>query len=167
MKEAILDYVADHGGVIDITECAEELGLSEPEVAETIELLRREGRVEKEAQGDSLVSACLKSFAYDYGSGILELEFRTGGVYQYFGVPPEVHEALADAPSPGRFFHRNIRGVYPFERIGARQRIFPQREEREVVAHLSCPRCGRSLAIKAGKKYYLCPSCRERLELSE
>jgi hypothetical protein len=162
--ECILDYVADRGGVIDVVECARDLGLSKAEVAEAIETLQREGRVEKEAEGDFLVSTCLKSFAYDYESKTLELEFETGGIYQYFGVSAEIHKALANASSPGKFFHRNIRGKYPFKRVSEGQRIFPSKKRRKVVGHLNCPYCRRAVAIEEGKKYYLCPFCRKRLE---
>jgi hypothetical protein len=164
VMERVLDYVADRGGVIDIAECAKDLRLSKAEVAEAIEELRREGWVEKEAEGDSLISTCLKSFAYDYESKTLELEFRTGGIYQYFGVPAKIHKALANAPSPGRFFHRNIRGAYPFKRASVGQRIFPPKRRRKVVGHLNCPYCERAVAIEEGKRYYLCPSCQRRLE---
>jgi hypothetical protein len=46
-----LRYLRDHGGEIDIAKCAEELGLSEPEVEEAIDLLQREGKIKKEEVG--------------------------------------------------------------------------------------------------------------------
>jgi KTSC domain len=49
--------------------------------------------------------------------GVLELEFRSGSLYRYHGVPEGVFEALLAAPSRGRFFSRRIRGRYPAERL--------------------------------------------------
>ena len=64
-----------------------------------------------------VVSSNLKSVKYDESSGVLEVEFRHGGVYQYSGVPPEVHRALMDADSHGKYFAAEIRGRYRYERV--------------------------------------------------
>lgn len=37
--------------------------------------------------------------------------------YRYFDVPPAVHQALADAPSQGRYFNQTIRDHYACERV--------------------------------------------------
>jgi hypothetical protein len=55
--------------------------------------------------------------AAGWGQGVLELEFRSGSIYRYDGVPQGVFEALLAAPSRGRFFNRRIRGRYPAERL--------------------------------------------------
>lgn len=59
-------------------------------------------------------STTLAAIAYDDVREILQLEFRSRAVYQYFGVAAEVHEALLRAPSKGRYFNRVIRGRYHF-----------------------------------------------------
>ena len=64
-----------------------------------------------------VVSSNLKSVGYDEGSEVLEIEFSHGGVYQYSGVPPEVHRALMDADSHGKYFAAEINGRYEFTRI--------------------------------------------------
>ena len=46
-------------------------------------------------------SATLRAIAYDESLGLLRLEFRSWAVYDYFGVPAVVHEALLRAPSIG------------------------------------------------------------------
>lgn len=53
-----------------------------------------------------------------YLESILEIEFHSGGLYQYHGVPEHVYNALMSAPSKGRYFHRAVRGVYPYVRLG-------------------------------------------------
>ena len=58
-------------------------------------------------------STTLAGVGYDKSSGRLQLEFRSGAVYEYSGVPESVHEALMDAPSKGGYFNRSIRGRFP------------------------------------------------------
>jgi KTSC domain len=59
-------------------------------------------------------SATLAIVAYDDVQELLQLEFRSRAIYQYFGVPAEVHTALLRAPSKGRYFNRVIRGRFPY-----------------------------------------------------
>jgi hypothetical protein len=47
----------------------------------------------------------------------LELEFCNRAIYQYFGVPAAVHQALLDASSKGRYFNQAIRGRFPYRLI--------------------------------------------------
>src|SRR5712671_1992155 len=44
----------------------------------------------------------------------VDLEFHDQTVYQYFGVPADVHEALLRAPSKGSYFNRAIRGRFAY-----------------------------------------------------
>ena len=53
-----------------------------------------------------------------YEDGILEIEFNSGGIYQYDGVPKEVYSSLIDAKSIGSYFHHNIRDRYPTTKVG-------------------------------------------------
>jgi hypothetical protein len=59
-------------------------------------------------------STTLASLAYDETRELLQLEFRSGSIYQYFGVPSAVHEALLSAPSKGSYFNSAIRGRFPY-----------------------------------------------------
>ena len=43
----------------------------------------------------------LSSTVYDASRQLLWLEFQSGAVYCYFGVPPQVHQDLISAPSKG------------------------------------------------------------------
>ena len=67
-------------------------------------------------------SSCLTSVGYQVGSRTLEVEFRNGGVYLYFEVPPSVHAALMTAPSKGRFFAAEVRDrfAHEFSRVRSR-----------------------------------------------
>jgi KTSC domain len=64
----------------------------------------------------------MKSVGYQSKSKILEIEFRSGAVYHYLGVPKKVHESLRRAESKGQYFNGEIRGEYAFVRVGARRR---------------------------------------------
>ena len=65
-----------------------------------------------------VVSSNLLSVGYDESSGTLEIEFRTGGIYQYFGVPNSIYIGLISADSKGRYFHSMIKnGGYAFRKI--------------------------------------------------
>jgi hypothetical protein len=59
-------------------------------------------------------STTLAAIGYDDAGGILQLEFRSGAVYRYFGVPAAVPEGLLSAPSKGKYFNRVIRGHFPY-----------------------------------------------------
>ena len=59
-------------------------------------------------------STTLATVVYDKARGLLQLEFRSRAIYQYFGVAAAVHEALLCAPSKGSYFNRFIRGRFPY-----------------------------------------------------
>ena len=59
-------------------------------------------------------STALSRVKYDAVSQCLEVEFRNHTIYQYRGVPAEIHAALLDAESKGKFFNTAIRGRFPF-----------------------------------------------------
>jgi hypothetical protein len=73
-------------------------------------------------------SFTLATIAYDRTRGLLQLEFSSRAVYQYFGVPASVHEDLLRAPSKGSYFNRAIRGRFPFSRISGSQAQGPRQE---------------------------------------
>jgi hypothetical protein len=63
-------------------------------------------------------SSNLASIGYDPDNQILEVEFRNGGVYQYFDVPEHVHRDLMAASSHGRYFGVYVKNAgYRFRKI--------------------------------------------------
>jgi hypothetical protein len=62
-------------------------------------------------------SSNLASIGYDAENEILEVEFKHGGVYQYFDVPEYVYEELMDADSHGRYFVRNVKDEYEYQKM--------------------------------------------------
>jgi len=65
----------------------------------------------------AIISKVLKSVGYDEATGTLEIEFKNGGLYEYFDVPAEEYSALMLAPSKGTYFGDNIRDAYRFKRV--------------------------------------------------
>ena len=63
-------------------------------------------------------SSNLESVGYDDRTQTLEVQFVNGRIYQYYGVPSNMHEQLMQAPSKGRFFNTYIRNSYAFSRVG-------------------------------------------------
>jgi hypothetical protein len=56
---------------------------------------------------------------FDAGARTLEIEFVSGGVYRYLGVPPATWRALLAAESKGRFVNEVIKPRYRCERVKA------------------------------------------------
>jgi hypothetical protein len=61
---------------------------------------------------NAVKSSVIASLGYDRETNVLEVEFHTGRVYQYFLIPPTVYEALKRAESIGAYFNRHIRDRY-------------------------------------------------------
>jgi hypothetical protein len=58
-------------------------------------------------------SATLATVAYDDARELLQLEFRSRAIYQYFGVPAAVHAALLCAPSNGPLLQSGDSWTFP------------------------------------------------------
>ncbi len=54
-------------------------------------------------------SSNLASVGYDPVQQTLEIEFHSGSVYQYSGVPADVYAGLMSATSHGRYFDAFIK----------------------------------------------------------
>ena len=61
-------------------------------------------------------SSTITAVGYDRGTAVLEIEFTSGEVYEYFLVPHSVYEGLLRATSKGRFFGDHVRNHYRFRR---------------------------------------------------
>jgi hypothetical protein len=67
-------------------------------------------------------SSAINSIGYSADTNVLEVEFVTGRVFQYFFVPAAQHEAFVSAESIGAHFNANIRDRYPFRELTVRGR---------------------------------------------
>ena len=64
-----------------------------------------------------VASSNVASVGYDPDARILEVEFKGGSVYQYHGVPADVHSEMMNAESIGRYLGRFVKGVFRCERV--------------------------------------------------
>jgi hypothetical protein len=80
-------------------------------------------------------SSTLLTVSYDEAQALLQLEFCSRAVYEYFNVPAAVHQSLLAAPSKGRYFNQAIRGRFPY-------RLIPDFEAAPRCAEISA-RCDR------------------------
>lgn len=66
----------------------------------------------------SVASSNIASIGYDASSHTLEVEFLSGTIYQYFGVPENMYDELMQAGSKGRFLNTYIKNAYGYSRVG-------------------------------------------------
>ena len=66
---------------------------------------------------DTPESSNISRFRYDDVYQILEVEFKNGGVYQYFDVPGGVFDQMQTALSKGQFLAQNVKGHYRYARV--------------------------------------------------
>lgn len=63
-------------------------------------------------------SSHIASIGYDPDNMVLEIEFLSGAVYQYYDVPQSIYEGLMAADSHGKFLAAYIRkGGYRYAQV--------------------------------------------------
>jgi hypothetical protein len=67
----------------------------------------------------SVKSVILNSVGYDEGTKTLEIEFKTGLVYRYSGVPLKVYNDLMLFPEMGKYFSEKIRPRFHTKQVVA------------------------------------------------
>lgn len=65
----------------------------------------------------SVVSSCISSVSYDFGSEELTITFTDGSRYVYENVDTGTYAGLFSAGSKGAYFNSFIRNSFPFRRI--------------------------------------------------
>ena len=63
-----------------------------------------------------VTSTSIRSVGDDRDDEILEIEFDSDQVYDYYHVPEEVYQAFLDAESLGRYFQENIRDIFDYQK---------------------------------------------------
>jgi len=62
-------------------------------------------------------SSNIRSIGYDNQTAILEVEFMSGDVYQYFNIPEHLYQQFLNASSHGQFLNDNIRYNYRYQKV--------------------------------------------------
>lgn len=65
----------------------------------------------------SVKSRILRAVGYDDSTKTLEIEFQTGLVYQYSGVPPKVYADLMRSGEIGKYFSEKVRPKFPAKQV--------------------------------------------------
>ena len=68
-------------------------------------------------QRQGVTSSDIRAIGYDEHSLTLQIEFNSGGLYEYANVPEAVHRGLMNASSHGKYFHRYIRDKYDTQKL--------------------------------------------------
>ncbi|MES2429381.1 MAG: KTSC domain-containing protein [Bacteroidota bacterium] len=71
-----------------------------------------------EIEKQYITSSNIEAVGYDEDSQTLRIWFLNGSVYDYSGVGIMEFEGLRDAPSLGSYLYQNIKGQYPYEKVG-------------------------------------------------
>ena len=67
----------------------------------------------------NLESSVVRAAGYTY---VLEIEFQSGRVYQYFDVPQNTYSEFLESDSKGRYFNAHIRGKFPYREIEIKEK---------------------------------------------
>jgi hypothetical protein len=62
-------------------------------------------------------SSNIQSIGYDVQSAVLEVEFTSGDIYQYFNVPEHLYQQFLRASSQGQFLNDSIRYNYRYQKV--------------------------------------------------
>ncbi len=65
-----------------------------------------------------VVSSNVSAVGYDDEAETLIVEFVKGSTYEYRGVPRNLYEALLASQSVGGFLNANIKGAFPYDKVG-------------------------------------------------
>ncbi len=62
-------------------------------------------------------SSNISSVGFDPKTKTLEVEFYSGGIYQYSDVPETVYSKFIRAESVGKFFHIHVKKSYKYRKM--------------------------------------------------
>ena len=66
---------------------------------------------------ESVVSSYIDSISYNEDKQELQVKFKNGTIWKYFDVPEGAHVSLLLAESTGKFFAKEIKGVFSGRKV--------------------------------------------------
>ncbi len=60
-------------------------------------------------QRQEVTSSNVESIGYDQSTGTMEVAFKNGSIYEYYAIPPNLHEELMSSPSIGTFLSTHVK----------------------------------------------------------
>jgi hypothetical protein len=65
----------------------------------------------------AMPSTVIASYQYDAAAATLEIVYRSGAVYRYRNVPPDVYAAFKAYREKGVYLNKYIKGKFPYQKI--------------------------------------------------
>lgn len=65
-----------------------------------------------------VTSTMIRSIGYDAENSVVEIEFNSGVVWNYYDFPASAWYEFDGAESHGKYFHANIKGKYREIQVG-------------------------------------------------
>lgn len=62
-------------------------------------------------------SSRILKMIYIKSKKLLTITFNSGAIYEYYDVPMEVTDGIIQADSLGKYFDKNIKGIYNYRRV--------------------------------------------------
>lgn len=62
-------------------------------------------------------SSRILKMSYIKSKKLLIITFNSGATYEYYDVPTEVTDGIIQADSLGKYFDKNIKGIYNYRRV--------------------------------------------------
>jgi len=69
-------------------------------------------------QRRDVTSSNLRSIGYEPENSTLEIEFKSGAVWQYYDFPESAWHEFDSVESHGKYFHSDIKGKYRELQVG-------------------------------------------------
>jgi hypothetical protein len=95
----------------------------EPNYEELLETWRAKNQIiskilkESKMEIIKVESSNVEAIGYDKESETLQVEFKNGGIYQYFDVPQHIFQEFHNADSIGKYLAYNIKGNYRYSKV--------------------------------------------------
>lgn len=62
-------------------------------------------------------SSRILKMSYIKSKRLLTITFNSGATYEYYDVPTEVIDGITQVDSLGKYFDKNIKGIYNYRRV--------------------------------------------------
>lgn len=62
-------------------------------------------------------SSRILKMSYIKSKKLLTITFNRGATYEYYDVPTEVIDGITQADSLGKYFDKNIKGIYNYRKV--------------------------------------------------
>ena len=72
---------------------------------------------DEEMERTPVDSSTVLSVGYEPTTATLEVEFKSGGTYQYYNVPEPIYQGFMASDSKGKYLHVYIKPAYPCSRV--------------------------------------------------